>query len=97
MVLADFKSGNHLTLLGAVAHQGDVAARAKGKGKSIEQDGFAGSGFASQHGKTGAEIDVQPIDKDDVADGKPGEHSEVRCRRSDIRIQMILAILFPVL
>ena len=97
MVLADFKSGNHLTLHGAVAHQGDVAARSERKSKSVEQDGFAGAGFAGQYGKTGAEIDVQPIDKDDVADGEPGEHSEVRCRRSDIRAQMILAILFSVL
>jgi hypothetical protein len=97
MVLADFKSGNHLTLLGAVAHQGDVAARAKRESKSVEQYGFAGASFAGQHGKTGAEIDVQPIDKNDVADGEPGEHSEVRCRRSDIGAQMILAILFPVL
>src|SRR5271166_1251949 len=66
VVLADFKSGNHLTLLGAVAHQGHVAARAEREGKSVKQYGFAGAGFAGQHGKTRAEIDVQSIDKDDV-------------------------------
>lgn len=97
MILADFKSGNHLTLLGAVAHQGHVAARAERKGKRVEQYGFAGAGFAGQHGKTGAEIDVQPIDKDDVADGEPGEHSDVGGQSSKVRGQMIFAILFSVL
>ena len=43
------------------------------------------AGFAGQYRKAAAEIDVQPIDQDDVADGKPGEHSEVK---SDVGGQM---------
>jgi hypothetical protein len=77
MVPRNIESGNHLTLLGALAHQSRIAAGAERKGESVEQYRFAGSGLAGQHGETGAKIDVQPIDQDDVADGKPGEHLEV--------------------
>jgi len=85
MIVADFKSRDHLTLLGAVANQGHVTARAECESKSVEQYRFAGAGFAGQYRKAAAEIDVQPIDQDDVADGKPGEHSEVK---SDVGGQM---------
>src|SRR5262249_16174449 len=100
MALADFKSGRDLTLLGGLAHQGDIAARAERKRKSIKQYRLAGAGFAGQHRETGTEIDVQPVDQDDVADGKPGEHgdrtSDDGCRRKDDWMQqskMIFAIL----
>jgi hypothetical protein len=77
MVLRNVERSNHLALLGSLAHQGRIAARAERKGKSVEQDRFAGAGFAGKNGETRAKIDVQPIDQDDVADGKPGKH-EVR-------------------
>src|SRR5215472_2775707 len=102
MALADFKSGRDLALLGGLAHQGDIAARAERKGKSIKQYRLAGAGFAGQHREAGTEIDVQPVDQDDVADGKPGEHgdrtSDDGYRRTDDWMQrsqtrMIFAIL----
>ena len=74
MILRQVESGDHLALLGALAHHGGVAARAERQRESIEQDRFAGAGLAGQRGEAGPEIDVQAIDQDDVADGKASEH-----------------------
>ena len=41
MLFPEIEDGNHLALLGALAHQGHVAARAERQGKSIKQDRFA--------------------------------------------------------
>ena len=75
MILGDVEGGDHLALFGALAHQRRVAARAERQRKGVEQDRFAGAGLAGERGKAGAEIDVQPIDQDDVADGKASQHS----------------------
>ena len=61
-------------LLRAFAHQRRFAAGAERKRKGIEQNRFAGAGFASQDGEAGTEIDVQTIDQNDIADREPGEH-----------------------
>ncbi len=74
MLLGDVEDGGHLTLFGALAHQRGIAAGAERQGKGIEQDRFAGAGLAGQHRETGPEIDVQPIDQNDIADGKADEH-----------------------
>ncbi len=68
MVLGDVEGGDHLALLGALAHQRRIAARAERQRKGVEQDRFAGAGFAGQRGKPGAEIDIEPVDQNDVAD-----------------------------
>ena len=68
MVFGDVEGGDHLALLGALAHQRRVAARAERQREGVEQDRFAGAGLAGQRGKAGAEIDIQPIDQNDVAD-----------------------------
>src|ERR1700727_1614022 len=74
MILRQVESGDHLALLGALAHHRGIAARAERQRESIEQDRFAGAGLAGERGKADTEIDVQAIDQDDVADGKPSEH-----------------------
>ena len=74
MVARKLEGGGHLPLLGTLAHQRGVAAGAERKRKGIEQNRFAGAGFASQDGEAGTEIDVQTIDQDDIADREPGEH-----------------------
>ena len=74
MLLGEIEGGNHLALFGALAHQRHVAARAERKRKRVEQDRFAGAGLAGQRGKAGSEIDVQPFDQNDVADGKARQH-----------------------
>ena len=65
----------HLPLLGALAHQRDVAARAERQREGIEQDRLAGAGLAGEHGQAGGEIDVEPVDQDDVANREPGQHA----------------------
>ena len=74
MVFGDVEGGDHLAVLGALAHQRRVAAGAERQREGVEQDRFAGAGLAGQRGKAGAEIDIQPIDQDDVADGKASQH-----------------------
>ena len=74
MILADVEGGGHLALLGAFAHQSRVAARAERQRKRVEQNRLAGAGLAGQRGKAGAEVDIQAIDQNDIANGKAGEH-----------------------
>jgi len=46
--------------------------------ESIEQDGFAGAGFAGQHRKaTGRKLDIEPFDQDDVTDRKTRQACEI--------------------
>ena len=68
MVFGDVEGGDHLAVFGALAHQSRLAARAEREREGVEQDRFAGAGLAGQCGKAGTEIDIQPIDQDDVAD-----------------------------
>ena len=86
MVLGDVEGGNHLAVLGALAHQSRVAAGAERQRKGVEQDRFAGAGLARQCGEAGAEIDIEPVDQNDVADGKASQHrmTDNRGRTTDI-------------
>ena len=72
--MRDVEGGDHLALLGAFAHQRRFAAGAERQRKGVEQDRFAGAGLAGQRGKAGAEIDVQAVDQNDVADGEASQH-----------------------
>ncbi len=79
------ESGGHLPLVGALAHQRDIAAGAERKRKGIEQDRFPRAGLAGQHGKTGRDVEIESIDQNDVADREAGEHD--RDRVSGVRNQ----------
>jgi hypothetical protein len=74
MLPADVEGGRHLALLGAFAHQGRVATRTERQRKRVEQNRLAGASLAGQRGKACAEVDVQAIDQNDIANGKAGEH-----------------------
>jgi hypothetical protein len=74
MSALDLEHGSHLALLDPLPHQRLVAAGAQSQCKGIEQDRLTGAGLAGEHGKPGGEIDVEPVDQDDVADRKSGEH-----------------------
>ena len=74
VVAGDVEGGDHLALPLALAHQGLVAAGAQSQGEGVEQDRLAGAGLAGEHGKPRGEIDVEPVDQDDVADRKSGKH-----------------------
>ena len=74
MIFGDFEGRDHLPLLGALAHQSRIAARAERERKRIEQNRFAGAGFAGQRGEARTEIDVETLDQNDIANGKAGKH-----------------------
>ena len=74
MLLGKLEHRDHLALFGALAHQRHIAARAERQSESVEQDRFAGAGLAGERGKAGAEIDIQPFDQNDIADGKARQH-----------------------
>ena len=66
-----------LPLLGALAHQPGIAARAERKREGIEQDRLAGTGLAGEHRKSLGEIEIELVDQDDVANGQTDEHDDV--------------------
>ncbi len=74
MVAGNFEAGDDLTLLDPLAYQRLVAARAERQREGVEQNRLAGAGFAGEHGKAVGEVDVEPVDEDDIADGQSGEH-----------------------
>ena len=75
MLGRQFEHRGDLALLGALAHQGGVAARAQRQREGVEQDRLAGAGLAGQHGKARREIDVEPVDQNDVSDRESGQHA----------------------
>ncbi|MGY4473003.1 hypothetical protein ACVILL_000417 [Bradyrhizobium sp. USDA 3364] len=75
MPLGDIEHGGHLPLLGAMAHQSGIAAAAERQRKGIEQDGFAGAGFAGQHRQATGKFDIEPFDQDDVTDRQTRQHA----------------------
>ena len=75
MLGRQFEHRGDLALLGALAHQGGVAAGAQRQREGVEQDRLAGAGLAGQHGKARREIDVEPVDQNDVSDRESGQHA----------------------
>ncbi len=74
MVMRRIEDGDHLALRLARAHQTAVAAPAERQRKGVEQDGFAGAGLAREHSQPGAEIELQPVDQNDVAYRQMDQH-----------------------
>ena len=72
--LRHVEHGGDLALLRAVAHQGGIAAAAERQREGIEQDRFAGAGFAGQHRKAAGKFDIETFDQDDVADRQARQH-----------------------
>ncbi len=66
----------HLPLVGALAHQSRIAARAQRQRKGIEQDRLAGAGLSREHGKSLVEIEIELVDQNDVANGQTDEHAK---------------------
>jgi len=79
VVLWQLEGGGHLPLGGTVAHQRDIAARPERQRERVEQDGLARTGLAGQHRQAIGKVDIEPIDQDDVANRKPGQHATGPC------------------
>ncbi len=61
--------GRHLGARGAFAYHAGIGTLAKNQRDGIEQDGLAGAGLASEHGKTGREIQRKLFDQNEIANG----------------------------
>ena len=60
----------------AVPDHAGVGALAQRQLQCIDQDRFAGTGLAGQHGETRPEIQFKRFDDDEVADGQGEQHRE---------------------
>ena len=65
---ASSKVADHLGALGAMAHHFGTGAAAGEQLQRIHQDGFAGAGFAGEHGQSRAQLQLERIDDGEVAD-----------------------------
>ncbi|MNI31783.1 hypothetical protein D3C73_856750 [compost metagenome] len=86
LVIRSGEDGRGGRLLGAVAHQSGVGARAQRQAQGVQNDGLARPRLAGQHGQARLDLQVQGVDKHDVADRERGQHG-----RSDSRFRRILA------
>jgi hypothetical protein len=66
----------------AVAHEAAVAAGAEGEREGVEKDRFAGAGFAGENREPLVEVELDPVDQDDVADRELREHPGRASRRA---------------
>ena len=62
----------------ARADQPAVGARAQRQAERVEQDRLAGAGLAGQHAKARLELELEPLDQHDVADGELPQHATPR-------------------
>ena len=69
VVIGEIEGRRHLALLGTMPDQRNVAARTERERKRIEQDRLAGAGLAGERSKALREIDIEPLDQNDVTDG----------------------------
>ena len=83
MVEGRVEAGRDLPLALVVADEAAVAAAAEGQREGVEEDGLAGAGLARQDAEAVGEVQLQPVDQDDVADRKldqhPGRSFRSRC------------------
>ena len=58
--------------------QRPIGAGAERQAEGVEQDRLAGAGLAGQHAKAARELQVEPLDQDDVADREADQHGASR-------------------
>ncbi len=85
MLLRKIEGRRDLPLLCAVANERGIAACAERQCKRVEHDGFTGTGLAGEYGKPPREIDIQPVDQNDIADRKVSEHERIAAPGIPIR------------
>ena len=65
-----------------LADQRPIGPATQREAEGVEQDRLAGAGLAGQHAEPAGELEVEPLDQDDVADRKAGQHGGGRSVRS---------------
>ena len=76
MIAADREFGGDGGLLGAGPHQARIGAPAERQTERVQQDRFAGAGLAGQDAQPRPEGERQPVDQDNIADGKTKQHAK---------------------
>ena len=66
----------HLGAFRALAHDVAAGAAAGDEQQRVDDDGFAGAGFAGQRGEAGFEFELGLIDEHEIAQLKVGEHAD---------------------
>ena len=74
MIVGQLENRRHLALCFALTHERTVAARAEAQGERIEQDRFSGTRLAGKNGEAAAELEIEPVDQYNIANGKLNEH-----------------------
>lgn len=75
------RDGGSLSRAGS--KEGRIGARTQREAKSVEEDRLSRAGFAGKNGEPGTERKIEPVDQDDVAQGKATQHSRGRARSED--------------
>jgi hypothetical protein len=58
----------------ALADHAGIAALSQYQCERVDQNRLAGTGFAGEDGEAGFELEIEPIDDDEIADGKRAQH-----------------------
>ena len=66
--------GADLAFLGALPHDARVAALAEHHRQRVDQDRFAGAGFAGEHREAGRELEIHPVDDHEIANVQRAQH-----------------------
>ena len=72
--IASHKIGTDFGARSAFAHHAGIAARAQCQRQCVNQNRFAGAGFAGQHTETGAEFQLDGFDNDKITNAEKLQH-----------------------
>ena len=74
MVVRGLKARGDRALVGAGADEPALGPGTEHQPQRIEHDGFTGTGLAGEHGQPTVELEIEPVDQHDVADGQAQQH-----------------------
>lgn len=77
MIAVECEFGCCCSLCGAGAHHTAFGTKAKRQAQSVEENRFAGAGFTRQYTEAPSEIEVQPVDQNQVAYGEAEQHARM--------------------
>lgn len=71
------EGGGDDAALGPGAHQAGVTPGTQRQAQHVQQDGLAGTGFASEDGEAALQGEIELLDQDNVTDGQGSEHESL--------------------
>ena len=73
----EFKAGGDLAALAAMAHHAALGARPQHQGQGIDEDGFAGAGFAGEYREPGAQAQLELVHDGEIANIEMVQHVRI--------------------